>query len=108
LYGVLMHRRADSAKLVVTASFTSDAVAFARGKPIQLIDSDALLQLIRGVQTSAKIPPALSENAGVVEAPVCPKCGSKMVLKEARHGPRAGQSFWDCSRYPDCQGTRAC
>jgi restriction system protein len=108
LFGVMVDRRADSAKLVATAKFTPDAIAFARGKPIQLVDSDALLELIRGVQTSSKIPPPVPQNAGVIEAPACPQCGSKMVLREARRGARVGQSFWGCSRYPNCRGTRPC
>ena len=39
-------------------------VVFAKGKPIELIDSNALLRLIHGVQTSGKIvvPPPLPER----------------------------------------------
>ncbi len=33
----------------------------------------------------------------------CPKCGAKMVLKTARHGPNAGSKFYGCSRFPDCR-----
>jgi restriction system protein len=106
LYGVMVDRRADSAKLVATTKFTSEGLAFARGKSIELVDSGALLQLIRGVQHSAKIPPPIPQNVGVIEPPACPQCGSKMVLREARRGARAGQSFWGCSRYPGCRGTR--
>jgi restriction system protein len=109
LYGILIDRRADLAKLVATTNFTPDAITFARGKPIELVDSKALLDLLRGVQTSGKIAaPKIPEHAGVIEAPVCPKCGSKMVLRESRRGTYIGQSFWGCSRYPDCRGTRRC
>jgi restriction system protein len=108
LYGVMTDRRADAAKLVATTNFTSEAATFARGKPIQLVDSHALLQLIRGVQTSSKIPPPLPKGSGVIEPPACPQCGSKMMLREARRGARTGQSFWGCSRYPACRGTRPC
>jgi restriction system protein len=63
----------------------------------------------RGIQTSGKIAAhKIPEHAGVIEAPACPQCGSKMVLREARRGAHAGQSFWGCSRYPGCRGTRAC
>ena len=40
LYGVLIDRGATAAKLVATTTFTSDAVAFAAGKPIELVGSD--------------------------------------------------------------------
>jgi restriction system protein len=108
LYGVMIDQRADAAKLVATTSFTSEAITFARGKPIELIDSDALLQLIRDVQKSAKIPPAITQNSATSEAPSCPQCGSEMVVREARRGARAGESFWGCSRYPVCRGIRNC
>jgi len=40
------------------------------------------------------------------EAPVCPLCGKAMRQRTAGKGPRAGQSFWGCSGYPECKGTR--
>jgi restriction system protein len=52
LYGVLMDRRAAAAKLVTTSKFTPDAVGFANGKPIELVDAEALLRLVAQVQTS--------------------------------------------------------
>ena len=36
----------------------------------------------------------------------CPRCGAVMVRRTARRGARAGHSFWGCSRFPLCQGTR--
>ncbi len=38
--------------------------------------------------------------------PLCPRCGRPMVPRTAKKGPRAGQSFWGCSGYPDCAATR--
>jgi restriction system protein len=52
LYGVMTDQGASAAKIVATTSFTQDAVAFAKGKPIELVDSNALLRLVRDVQTS--------------------------------------------------------
>ncbi len=43
LYGVLHDRRASAAKLVATARFTPDAIAFAKGKPIELVDAESLV-----------------------------------------------------------------
>ena len=39
-------------------------------------------------------------------SPMCPRCGSVMVNRLARRGRNAGNSFWGCSRYPSCKGTR--
>jgi predicted RNA-binding Zn-ribbon protein involved in translation (DUF1610 family) len=36
----------------------------------------------------------------------CPQCGSAMVLRTAKSGSNAGKSFWGCSQYPKCKGTR--
>jgi len=36
----------------------------------------------------------------------CPCCGRAMVLREARKGRNAGRSFWGCSAFPQCEGTR--
>lgn len=36
----------------------------------------------------------------------CPRCGSGMIRRSASRGPNAGGSFWGCSRFPQCRGTR--
>jgi hypothetical protein len=36
----------------------------------------------------------------------CPTCGSEMVERVARRGPRAGTSFLACSAYPHCRTIR--
>lgn len=33
----------------------------------------------------------------------CPKCGSSMVLREAKQGPNVGNKFWGCSNFPKCR-----
>jgi DNA-binding helix-hairpin-helix protein with protein kinase domain len=43
---------------------------------------------------------------GVPASPSCPRCSSTMVRRIARRGRNAGGSFWGCSRYPVCRGTR--
>lgn len=40
-------------------------------------------------------------------APVCPKCGKPMLKRMAKKGKNAGNAFWSCSAYPDCNGTRS-
>ena len=34
---------------------------------------------------------------------VCPKCGSKLVLRVAKKGDNAGNRFYGCSAYPKCR-----
>lgn len=39
-------------------------------------------------------------------SPCCPRCGNPMILRTARRGRAPGASFWGCTGYPDCTGTR--
>ena len=39
-------------------------------------------------------------------APMCPKCGKPMRKMVAKKGRNAGNAFWSCTGYPDCNGTR--
>ena len=34
---------------------------------------------------------------------VCPKCGSKLVLRTATKGPNVGNKFYGCSSFPKCK-----
>jgi len=40
------------------------------------------------------------------QAPTCPQCGGRMILRTARRGRGAGRQFYGCARYPGCRGTR--
>ncbi len=39
------------------------------------------------------------------QPPRCPQCGGLMALRTAKTGKHAGQQFWGCTAYPDCNGT---
>ena len=34
---------------------------------------------------------------------ICPKCGSKLVLRTAKKGINTGNQFWGCSGFPKCR-----
>lgn len=34
---------------------------------------------------------------------ICPKCGSKMILRTAKKGEYIGKEFWGCTNYPKCR-----
>ncbi len=36
--------------------------------------------------------------------PLCPKCGSVMVVRTAKTGANRGEQFWGCSNFPHCRG----
>lgn len=42
------------------------------------------------------------ETKEIKKEKICPKCGSPLVLREARRGSYAGEQFYGCSSYPKC------
>lgn len=38
--------------------------------------------------------------------PACPKCNAPMAQRRARRGNNIGETFWGCTQYPSCKGTR--
>ncbi|NWF35349.1 NERD domain-containing protein [Mariprofundus sp. KV] len=46
---------------------------------------------------------ANKEAVQKLDAKLCPKCGSDMVLRTSKKGPEAGNQFWGCSAFPKCR-----
>ncbi len=132
-FGLLTHHNAHKVIVVTSGRFTREAVSFAEGKPIELVDGPALLTLVQSVQNTpmpamvsntpavASIPatapvarPTKPASApSVTEAPLpssevlCPTCGASMVKRTAKRGANAGNTFWGCSTYPTCRAVKA-
>ena len=113
MFGLLAHHGAAAVKIVAVGDYTADALRFAQWKPIELIHGEALLAMVRGVQTSAALKQAMPRATSFVAAtaepahpakPVCLKCGTEMVLLSNR---QTKDRFWGCVNYPKCRGTRA-
>lgn len=47
-----------------------------------------------------------SDRLDNATTPACPLCGKAMRQRTAKKGPHAGQPFWGCSGYPECNGIR--
>lgn len=110
LYGLLTAHEAASAILITTSDYTPDAREFAEGKPISLVTGPDLLQLIRSVQpkpaapsTESPAPTPEPTTRPTATPPTCPRCGQPLVLRQARKGANAGNSFWGCSAFPTCR-----
>lgn len=106
LLGVMVAERADRGIIVSSGRFTNEAGEFARGKPIELMDGEALNDLIPadGKVTERDLEPTWKETSG--NPGPCPDCGSEMVRRVAKRGMNAGSNCWGCSLYPKCRGTR--
>lgn len=105
IFGVQIHEHAHRSIVITSGHFTREAHDFAAGKPMQLVDGSELLRMVRDVQTPPSETPANVPLSS--DTVLCPTCGSPMVLRTARRGKNAGGSFWGCSKYPRCTGTRA-
>ena len=103
LYGVMAAHGVTGGFVVTSGEFTEEAVRFADGIALTLINGRTLL---RGIRAQA--------DSGTVTAPAdllvpdCPLCSAAMVLRQARSGSAPGKQFWGCSRYAQdhCRGTR--
>jgi restriction system protein len=123
MYGLMVAEQADRVIIVSVGAYTKDAAEFARGKSIELIDGDKLVEL-RAEQDKESTQYAVGSNAVEARArgdetrrqeavksvtlptgsPTCPRCSAEMVLRTAKKGANAGNQFWGCSRYPACKG----
>lgn len=52
-------------------------------------------------QRQQRFPPTPEASS-----PACPVCGKPMARRTERKGARTGTSFWGCTGYPKCRGTR--
>lgn len=97
LYGVMAAEGAVGGYVVTSGRFTEQAYEFAKGLELYLIDGEALYQWIH-----EEIP----NRAKQQDTPPCPECGAPMKKRTAKRGAHAGYTFWGCTRYPSCKGTR--
>ncbi len=103
LLGVVTAEGADRGILVATSGFTRDALEFAAGRPLQLLDGEALVKLAYPPGSPTAVPTSIAGS----QPPGCPTCGKPMVWRTARRGSRLGSQFWGCPSFPACRGTRA-
>ena len=116
LYGLMAAHGAAGGFVVTSGGFTRDAIAFAEGRNVRLVDGPRLLQLIKAARAGGPEPamdwPRVSEPKAVGStppvAPSCPDCSGPMVVRQAKRGPNAGGSFWGCVAFSTtgCRGTR--
>ena len=113
LYGVMAAKDATGGFVVTSGRFTDEAVSFANGRNVTLIDGPKLHGLIRQARSGAGGSPARAAAAPAVQPPsvpvqasCCPLCAKPMVRRTAKRGANAGGEFWGCKGYPACRGTR--
>ena len=93
--GALMDKLSQGKGIFITTNiFTTKAEKYAEDKPIELIDGDELLRLI-------KLANKENEVIKNKETGICPTCGSKLLEKNGKYG-----KFLGCTNYPNCRFTK--
>jgi len=97
--------------VVTSGRFTDEALSFANGRNVQLIDGPRLRALIKQCQgAQSQEPRGPTGDASQAQAKTsplsCPVCAQSMIRRTAKRGANAGNEFWGCSDYPSCKGTR--
>mgnify|MGYP003622937415 CR=1 FL=1 len=93
LFGVMHAEGAREAMFVTAGLFSPEAIRFAEGKPLRLIDGHEVWRMVQAA--GLKSADQTSEGPGVA----CPKCAKPMEL-------RGSPKIWGCTNYPACKGWR--
>jgi restriction system protein len=89
LFGVMHAEGAVKSMFITAGLFSPEAVRFAEGKPIELLDGHKVWRMVRDLR---------GREPGEDDV-LCPKCQSPMAL-------RGSPKIWGCTRYPTCKGWR--
>lgn len=107
-FGVIVSEKVDRGFFVTTGRFTRDAMEFAEGKPIEMIDGAEFARLLSAAAAgpddellNVRLWAGTFLAASRVKRPDCPFCKTSMVKRESRTGV-----FWGCSAFPRCRGKR--
>ncbi|MEK3866366.1 restriction endonuclease [Paenibacillus sp. FSL H7-0716] len=94
----IAHYGASEAWVVSNSDYTAAANDLAKSNRVKLINREALIEMILTMNPGAAPTPQSVIAEVPVDEFICPKCGSKLVL---RNGPK-GQ-FYGCSSFPKCR-----
>jgi restriction system protein len=103
MLGLITANRATGGIIVTSGMFTQEAMNFADGKTIDLVEGNQLAALIRNVQLRPTVEVQDGRSATAMK---CPKCGMDLVVREAKRGDRIGSKFLGCSGFPKCRYTK--
>lgn len=95
-------------------SYARGCIDYIKSKGAQVLSQEQVRKTISSIE-GGRLKPSLKTNREhvahvkkIIETKIadkpCPKCGSKMVLREAKRGANAGNQFWGCSAFPKCRG----
>jgi restriction system protein len=94
-------------------TYASGCLSYILSHSAELLEQQQVLDIIKNIE-SGRLERSLSTNQAhktyvrelikqKANAKLCTKCGSDMVLREAKNGQHAGSKFWGCSSFPKCR-----
>ena len=95
-------------------TYAKGCIKYIKSKGESLLSTDQVRTTVDAIE-NGKLKPSFKTNREHVahvkqiiktkrDDKVCPKCGAGMILREAKRGANAGNTFWGCSTYPKCRG----
>ena len=105
LLGVVAAKGMSKGIFMTSGSYTREAVEFAEGQPLELIDGNDFIGKIKQLSKSDQEKLFFLAREGDFTTPTCPNCNVKMVSRESKKGTNAGSRFWGCPTYPKCRQT---
>lgn len=107
MYGVMIENQASKMIIVTSGDFTSEAITFAQGKRLWLVNGGELVHMIEDGRSLMQ-QPVIKEPSPTLSSKLCPNCHSELVVRVAKKGPNAGKAFYGCSAFPKCRYTCDC
>lgn len=118
LYSIMDDEEAQHGIVITSGIFADEALDFALGKALMLINGVDLSKMVEVLSASKEeriasfeeqIEESIEEKKSEMPElePLCPICSSKMIKRTAKKGKNAGNTFWGCSQFPNCRGVES-
>ncbi|MCK4864008.1 MAG: restriction endonuclease [Gammaproteobacteria bacterium] len=111
LHAIMDAESAPNGIIITTGIFSDDALDAIHGKALMLINGVDLSLMVNALSASNEagiLESEIQEDENKQEMPelepLCPICSQQMILRTAKKGKNAGNTFWGCSQYPNCRG----
>ncbi|MEE8119614.1 MAG: DUF2034 domain-containing protein [Gammaproteobacteria bacterium] len=114
LYGIMAAHNATGSYLITAGMFSKEAILYASGKRIELIDGPRLVHLIEEAQqedseiTDSRLGETMYDESITQPKRVilCPRCGRNMARKTEKVNNGEERAYYGCSNFPTCKGRR--
>lgn len=94
-------------------TYAGGCIKYIKSKDIEVFTQEQVSEFISGIR-AGRLQPSIKTNREhvshvktIIDAKEnekkCPKCGSKMLIRESKKGANAGNKFWGCSAFPKCR-----